>query len=116
MKSRSSLSQRSHSWPPFPWQTRDPVEESNDHCETGLSLACAGSGPRVQPSSLGPALTRRSVQPWASRSRAEGTVVSSARTGKVADPSKSTRVFQELRMFETLQAECATSWDESQSR
>ncbi len=53
---------------------------SNDHCETGRSLPCAGNGPRVQPSSLGPALARRSVQPWGSRSRAEGTVSSSAET------------------------------------
>src|ERR1700722_11169986 len=98
MKSPSSLSQRSHSWPPSPWHTNDPVAASSDHCEPGRSLPSAGKGPRVQPSSLEPALASRSVQPWGSRSSALETSVSSAALVKQADPSKKTRVLHEKRI------------------
>src|SRR4051812_33806076 len=73
--SETSVSHRSHSWPPSPRQTRKPDFGSIDHCDpvpVAFGVEPGGIGPRVQPFSSGPASARRSFQPPGARSRALG--------------------------------------------
>ena len=98
MKSPSSWSQRSHSWPPSPWQTRYPVAASRDHCEPGRSLPAPEAAREPSP--------RAWVRPWpggrsslADHDRGHlGRSASSAASTTQLEPSRKISIIHEKRI------------------